>query len=131
MKQRKLTPEQEAERAERKARQKELAREISAMSFSDRVRLCPGGIKTIEGRTLSPFNSAFVLKQNSEATVVGGFHQWRAVGRMVRKGQHGLAIWVPIGNRNDDGEVTERTGFVGGTVFDISQTDEIPAETLL
>lgn len=60
MKRRKLTPEQEQERAERKARQKEIAREIAGMTLTERSALCPCGVQTIEGRTLSPFNSLSV-----------------------------------------------------------------------
>jgi antirestriction protein ArdC len=79
------------------------------------------------------------------ATVVGGFQQWKRMGRMVRKGEKGLAIWFPRmraaaddgGERrlvagvsdgeDDDGEKMEMK-FMLGTVFDISQTEEVEAE---
>src|SRR5208282_4903090 len=84
------------------------------------------------------------LMQIPGASMVGGFRQWLKLGRCVRKGQHGASIWVPAGARKADsppagagedahdagvaGEGSggsDRTRFVIGTVFDVSQTDEI------
>lgn len=58
------------------------------------------------------------------------YHAWRALGRTVRKGEHGVKVvtWVPI-----DGKVDPDTGEAapGGkrcktaTVFHISQTAEL------
>ena len=54
---------------------------------------------------------------------------------MVRKGEHGLALWVPCGQRKDqnaqEGEQSsadaDKPGFIMGTVFDVAQTDELQA----
>lgn len=115
---------------ERKAAARKLARQVSQMSAEQRAefsRRFPA-IITIEGRALSPFNTCLVAMQNPGATVVGGFRQWIKSGRAVRKGEHGMAIWVPLKRgAKDDGEQDsgDECRFILGTVFDVSQTSEI------
>jgi hypothetical protein len=63
--------------------------------------------------------------------LVGGFQQWKAHGRSVRKGAHGLMIWIPTKGKDEPDKPTpedaegavRRSGFVMGTVFDVSQTE--------
>lgn len=133
-----LTAEQAAARDERRGRMRAIAKQISAMSEEQRQALaarCP--VATIEGRTLSLHNQCMVATQLPSATVVGGFRQWITAGRAVRKGEHGLAIWVPIGKKTGENQPVdnhlstseaERPGFILGTVFDISQTQEIETQ---
>lgn len=134
---RQATDEQRAKAAERRARMRALADRIGKMDESEREAMAArAGLRTIEGRSLSPFNQCMVIMQDSGATVLGGFQQWRKAGRQVRKGGHGVAIWVPIGRgggeqsgeSQPDGEKSERPGFMLGTIFDISQTEPIEAE---
>ena len=128
--------EQQKEAAEaRRAKFRNLAKQLSAMPAADRAALAARlpGIATIEGRTLSTFNMCLIAAQCPTATIVGGFKQWRKAGRTVRKGEHGLSLWVPCGSvKRDDG--TERVQFLSGVVFDVAQTEEIhtaqPDETL-
>jgi len=132
------TAEQQEQAAERRERFRELCRRIAAMSEDQRAALAARlPIVTTEGHAISPFNSCLILSQfTGTPTIVGGFQQWRKRGRMVRKGEHGLAIWIPKGNRkadeqpkaNDAEPASERTGFIMGYVFDVSQTDEHSAE---
>lgn len=75
-------------------------------------------------------------------TVLGGFVEWRKQGRAVRKGEHGYMIWIPIGIRQEQVSAVDTNGelttmlqdssadvhFTIGTVFDISQTEEIGKE---
>jgi hypothetical protein len=86
------------------------------------------GIVTIDGHVLSVFNQCFLYFQsrNNEQppTIVGGFRQWLKVGRSVKKGEHGMIIWVPSSKKGEDG-VIEDVLFFTATVFDISQTKEI------
>ena len=90
-----------------------------------------GAIVTCEGRALSAFNSCLVLTQFPTASMVGGFRQWKGHGRSVKKGEHGLMIWVPTTGKDDTEQPTEeetegvakRAGFIMGTVFDITQTE--------
>ena len=105
------------------------------MPENERTALVHGLATTIEGHVLSPTNQMLIAYQSigqQSATVVGGFHQWLKAGRCVTKGQHGYAIWVPIGKKdkangtNTDKPASndDKAGFILGTVFDISQTQE-------
>ena len=135
MARRQPTAEQRAKAAERRARFTELANRVAELSEDERAALVAkvGAIVTCEGHALSVHNSCLVLTQLPTASMVGGFRQWKAHGRSVKKGEHGLMIWVPTGRKDDaqaeagaseeaEGEA-KRAGFVMGTVFDISQTE--------
>jgi antirestriction protein ArdC len=89
---------------------------------------CPV-IATIEGHALSPVNTCLIAMQSPGATIVGGFRQWLKAGRVVRKGEHGLSLWIPKTPKKDDaaqpGESSssDEIHFLMGTVFDVSQTE--------
>jgi len=131
------TAAQRAAAAERRERFKALAARVAAISEDERTALVMrlGAIVTCEGHALSVHNSCLVLTQLPTSSMVGGFHQWRAKGRKVRKGEHGLMIWIPTGRNNeaedaapiaeDDGSANgeKRPGFIMGTVFDVTQTE--------
>ena len=131
------TPEQKQKAAERRERFRALAAQVAEMSEDERTALVMkvGAIVTCEGRALSAFNSCLVLSQLPTASMVGGFWQWKDKGRAVKKGAQGLMIWIPThkGEKGEDttptpdaGEGEEkgkRSGFVMGTVFDVSQTE--------
>lgn len=140
-----LTPEQIAARDARRARFRELARQVASMSDEQRQQLIARlpAVVTIEGRPLSPCNTILCSFQNPAATLVGGFRQWIAHGRTVRKGERGLMIWVPTSGRSagaegessavvvpdSAGEHGDNAGgsvrFICGTVFDVTQTEDI------
>jgi hypothetical protein len=130
----------------RKEQMRYLCKQISQMSNEQRAEMAArmAGVVTVEGRALSVFNTCMIYNQCETATMVGGYRQWKANGRQVRKGEHGLAIWIPVRSKKKDAEDAEKTpesdeddrpNFILGTVFDISQTDEIaatePAQTEL
>ncbi len=134
---RNATPEQKAKAAERRAQMRAIAKRISLMPLPERVALAQRiPVTTIEGRALSMFNCCMVAMQNPTATIVGGFRQWIKAGRAVKKGEHGAAIWFPLGDKKNDA-ATERCGiqvevteaneirFGLATIFDVSQTQEI------
>lgn len=132
MKRHQPTPEQKAKAIERRERFRQLVKTVSAMSEDERTALVMqcGAIVTCEGRALSPLNSCLVLSQFPTASMVGGFLQWKEHGRSVRKGEHGLSIWVPTGRKSERAELKEISeskakpgGFIMGTVFDITQTE--------
>jgi N-terminal domain of anti-restriction factor ArdC len=142
MARRQPTAEQKAAAVQRRERFTALAKHVAAMSEDDRAALVMkvGAIVTCEGRALSVHNSCLVLTQRPTASMVGGFRQWQAHGRSVKKGERGLMIWVPT-TRKDDATPTateaqgagegaeegaKRAGFVMGTVFDVSQTEPTP-----
>jgi DNA primase len=86
------------------------------------------------------FNQLLIYSQCPHATRVAGFHTWRSLGRSVRKGEKGLAIFAPcvykrkiesdVPDIEDDAFVKVLTGFRVVYVFDISQTDGEPLEAL-
>jgi len=126
------TEEQRAKAAERREVFKAFCQRVAAMSEDQRAELSRKiPIVNPAGHPLSPYNHCLIYSQFQGApTIVAGFQQWRKAGRMVRKGEHGLMIWVPIGKRKQaDGadssatDSAERPGFIPGYVFDISQTD--------
>ena len=80
-------------------------------------------------------NHLMIFLQRPDATLVAGFHKWKSMGRFVKKGEKGIAIFAPCKYRtkieSDDGEeqtLQQIRGFRVVYVFDISQTegDEIP-----
>jgi len=115
------------------------------MSLDDRMMLCERfGIVTLEGRQLSPFNAVLCSMQRPDVSLVGGFQRWRRAGRMVRKGERGMIIWIPRkGKKSDESGSAEPEGdvfrlvdapegaevstnrFFVATVFDIAQTEPI------
>jgi antirestriction protein ArdC len=81
----------------------------------------------------SPTNVAMILKQRPDATQVAGFRVWQSMGRQVRKGSKGIAIWAPcsykVERQDADGEITEAKalgGFRLAHVFDVADTDGEP-----
>lgn len=88
-------------------------------------------------RTYSWANRLLIWSQCPQATRVAGFHTWRSLGRWVRKGEHGIAIWAPVTQArrrvNENGEeATVRicTGFRVVYVWDVSQTEGKPLPAL-
>lgn len=80
-------------------------------------------------------NALLVAMQRPDATEVRGFKAWLSMGRVVRKGEHGLMILAPAGDglskdqraelvaSGDDGP--RARFFRVAHVFDVAQTDEL------
>ena len=126
------TPEQKARAAERRAAFRALAAKVSRMSDAEKASLTSrlGAVPTCAGGLLGLHNSLLCMVQRPDVSLVGGFRQWLAAGRAVRKGEHGFMIWIPLGRDSDkalengSGEATPDDGrFIMGTVFDMSQTE--------
>ena len=97
--------------------------------------------------TYSVGNVLMITQQQPQATRVAGFHVWQDLGRTVKKGERGIAIFAPVTKRAADvpadsaglphsaepgpepGKERVITGFRVVYVFDIAQT-EGPALTL-
>lgn len=117
---------------EKRAKIKALRQRLARLSEEERRALTARGlIATVEGRTLSLHNTLLVYLQSNghTPTVVGGFKQWRRTGRTVKRGEHGFTIWFPVGRKDEDDETVEVEKFYTATVFDISQTDDLNAES--
>ena len=93
---------------EKKQQLKELMERLKALTPAQRQLLLDRGmIATIEGRVLSAHNTIMVYFQSTRTipTLVGGFKQWKAAGRTVKRGEHGLTIWFPVGQKDEEGEL--------------------------
>jgi hypothetical protein len=83
----------------------------------------------------SAHNTLLVHSQRADVTAVAGYRQWENLGRHVKRGEHGLAIFVPMRARKttetdaETGEDVEKPGntyFGIGYVFDVTQTEGDP-----
>lgn len=134
-----LTAQQIEKRDARRATFRALWKRVADMPELERIQITNKlGLITCDGHTFSLGNMMLIALQNPQASVLGGFRQWIKHGRAVRKGEHGCMIWVPIGGKKDasvldaapapeaqNAESDHDTRFIIGTVFDITQTDEI------
>lgn len=91
-------------------------------------------------RNYSLRNMLLILMQKPDAQRVAGFGTWKKLGRAVKKGEHGIAIMVPLVYRQqrekeetaNDASETEKEivevvrGFKTAYVFDESQTTGRP-----
>lgn len=126
----KLNAEQAAKTEARKAAFHALDKTIKGKTkeeLEELVRQFP--VITAEGRALSIHNNCLVIAQRGTATVVGGYKQWLAHGRQVNKGEKGLCIWIHTSKKAENPGELDKTYFVMGNVFDISQTTPVTAET--
>jgi antirestriction protein ArdC len=90
-------------------------------------------------------NACLIAMQCPTATDVSDFRKWLDRGRCVRKGETGIQILAPagtgiVGKKDDahgdqgdapeggDGEAKVRQFFRVTYVFDIAQTDQLPAK---
>jgi hypothetical protein len=102
-----------------------LAGRIAAMSDEQRAELAASMpvVVSVTGHILSPRNTCLAVTQIPTATVMGGFRQWLAAGRCVRKGEHAAYISAPAMRKNEAGE--ESGFFILVPVFDVSQTEAV------
>lgn len=74
-------------------------------------------------------NTWLIAAQRSDATLVAGFHAWKAMRRFVRRGEQGIAILAPIVRRRKEAQDEDERAIVAfrpSYVFDVSQTDGEP-----
>lgn len=86
-------------------------------------------------------NTLLIFLQKPDATMVAGFHRWKAMGRFVRKGERGISILAPMFHTKPEDEVLSELvlhktkgetgrktlfGFRPVYVFDVEQTDGEP-----
>lgn len=134
---RKPTPEQQEAAQRRRANFRGMVKTLASMKEEQRAELAGRlpGLATCEGHMLSLYNQALIAFQagQTSVTMLGGYNQWRRQGRQVKRGEHGFMIWIPTGlPKESELEPRERNGekvrFLIGTVFDVSQTEEIQEE---
>lgn len=115
---------------EKRDKIKELRQRLANLPQSQREELAQRAlIATVDGHTLSAHNTIMVYFQTMSTgvtpTVVGGFKQWLRAGKCVRRGEHGYTIFFPVGVKDNDDNIVEVKTYYTGTVFDISQVEEI------
>jgi antirestriction protein ArdC len=75
-------------------------------------------------------NTILVAMQRPDATCVAGYRRWQRLGRQVRRGERAIRILAPRRVKVVDEETGEEArrlaGFVGVSVFDVSQTEGEP-----
>jgi hypothetical protein len=124
--------ELEAKKLERDARRK-LFRDFSKMSEEQKKEIMDKVVllTTCEGHALTLNNTLFVHEQIKQSgleltpTIIGGFHQWTAQNRVVKKGSKALYILVPCGSGVNKDKTDDEKGeiyFIERPVFDISST---------
>jgi hypothetical protein len=117
--------DRKAKAAEKRAKLQRLVERFASMSEEERVAAVAGRlINNVEGHTLSMRNTFLLFGQRPTVSLVGGFRQWQAKGRCVRKGERSLLIAIPCKTDSDESEETH-VYFRTASVFDISQTDPI------
>ncbi len=137
----KLTTEQEANRDARREKFRALVKHVAEMTDEQKAHLTArlGAVLTCDGHALSLHNTLMLMVQCPNVSVVGGFRQWIKAGRVVRKGEHGHMIWLPRvkGGTAEaatpapaEADAKPELRFLMGTVFDITQTDELEAGTV-
>jgi hypothetical protein len=111
----------------RKQRLQEIREKLANLSDKERNTLIKRGlVATVEGRTLSLQNTLMVyLQADKIPTVVGGYRQWQRAGKQVKKGEHGMVIWFPVGEKDADDDIRDATHFFTAIVFDVSQVDDL------
>ena len=139
------TPAQQEAAKARRERFRAIVKQIAAMDAGQRAFLASKGVlMTCEGHTLSLGNQLLLALQCPDATIVGGFRQWKNQGRSVKKDEHGHMIWVPIGTGEPDADTPQpsdiegegeakptRLRFIVGTMFDIAQTEPSQGDRLV
>lgn len=84
-------------------------------------------------RHYSANNALLIMMQKPDASRVAGFNQWKSMGRFVKRGEKGIAIFAPLTRKvkTTDIDGNEFTfsrlfGFKIVHTFDVSQTDGKP-----
>jgi antirestriction protein ArdC len=81
-------------------------------------------------RRYSLHNTLLIAMQRPDTTRVAGYRAWQKLGRQVRRGEKGIAIFAPMTYKQMDGEDDEtreeRMFFRVVHVFDVSQTTGEP-----
>jgi antirestriction protein ArdC len=125
-------------------RAQSIARQIANMTEEQKaIWLQRAPVLRADGSALSGKNNLLAMMQLDSATMVAGFDQWLKLGRAVRKGSAALYIFAPSRGKSKAeaepaapgkpagelaAEAAESVRFLMVPVFDISQTDAVPAE---
>ena len=129
------SPPSDAERAERRAAEREqMRRAVEALRTSEGWRRWLTVRRHFHDYSFH--NQLLIAMQCPEATRVAGFRKWLELGYAVRKGEHAIRIWAPCPpskkalarwrSEGADPEAEPRTYFRLAAVFDASQVAPLP-----
>lgn len=128
------TEEQKTRAAERRQQFRAYCQTLAQMTDEQRAQWAQRApALKANGQPYSLGNQILIALQRDGATVLCGFNQWKQAGRCVRKGEHGVMIWIPTGKKEDadptpadpNAGSEDKPGFIMGTVFDIAQTEPL------
>ena len=114
------------------AQMQKISKQIAAMTEEQRIELSRkmGLMTNCEGKQLSLVNTMLILTAIPTASMVGGFQQWKKVGRQIIKGEQARAyIFIPCKKKNKNEGESDSVFFNTKAVWDISQTEEIQPES--
>ncbi len=123
-------PEQiQAEREARRERFTRLKSAFDALTDTQKKILAGMVVYTCDGHQISATNTVLVNLQRADVSIIGGYRQWQAQNRHVRKGEKSISIWVPlkkaVGVSSTSEDIEEDIKrFRLQSVFDISQTEK-------
>ena len=120
-----LTPEQKEKMEERKKKRVEM---YAAIKNAPEPEKPITGYVSVEGHEYSGRNQMFLAWQGCEFGKLGGFQQWRKLGRRVKKGSKGYDIMMPLkkAHKDEEGrkvENEEDVFFTWAVLFHESQTE--------
>jgi hypothetical protein len=88
---------------------------LPSISANGGIIQYPKAVNPVTGRAYNGAQSAFLVSLSNQ---FAGFQQWLSIGRVVRKGEHGVKILMPIPTPEG-----EKQRFIGRVIFSIEQTD--------
>src|SRR3990170_101339 len=91
---RRFTPDPEAAHEKRSAAMARLEAGIERIQTSEGFREYLKVASKFHAYSFN--NQVLIWSQMPDASRVAGFHAWQEMGRTVRKGEHGIAIFAPM-----------------------------------
>jgi len=126
-----LTEEQRADRAARIELLTIAANDLEQANPAD-INLAMLVLSKYSRRNVTLIYAQALERDRDLPTAVAGFHEWRAAGRIVRKGAKGYAIFAPVMKRDKatgaDSD-PKRVGYTVRYVFDVLDTDVLSADS--
>jgi hypothetical protein len=97
---------------------------IKALALAAKSVKPTAGVSMVTGHELSIPNQCLAIVQLPTVSVLGGFKQWLAAGRCVRKGEKALIIRGKAFRKDESGDAVDAY-FPIVNVFDVSQTEVV------
>lgn len=122
-----LTEDQRADRAARIELLTIAANDLEQNNAQD-INLAALVLSKYSRRNVTLIYAQALERDRDLPQAVAGFHEWRAAGRIVRKGAKGYMVYAPIMKKNTAG-IDERKGYTVRYVFDVLDTDVLSVDS--